>query len=315
MRLPCAAFLAFCVSVTMAVAQPSGVDAPDAPAKVELLFTPNHNLLQVKLAVDAMIDPATNIRAVTASVDRMATAVSVMAGVGANSAAKLTALKRYLYERGSWNGNKPFQYDMDDLLGEKLSNRMLQRYLTTRRGNCITMPLLMLFIGQRIGLKLTLAEAPLHRFLKYTDDEGTMWNLEATSGGGFTRDAWYRLQLPMSDRAVTNGVYLRPLSHGEATALIAVFLVERDLATRDFERAIAVSDVLLRHHSRFVYGLVKKGSAYRGLLFRELAGKYRRMEDIPVDLKRQADAWYAQNMQAFDKAEALGWRPEDGQMK
>ena len=97
---------------------------------------------------------------------------------------------------------------------------MLQRYLTTRRGNCITMPILFLALGQRLGLTMTLAEAPLHVFVKYTDDGGVVWNLEPTSGGGFTRDAWYRKKLPMSDKAVANGVYLRPLAHEEATALI-----------------------------------------------------------------------------------------------
>ncbi len=117
----------------------------------------------------------------------------------------------------------------------------------------------------------------------------------------------------MSDKAVTNGVYLRPLSHEEATAVMASFVVEHQIEAGSFEEAIAVSDVLLRHYPSFAYGLVKKGSAYSGLLRRELAGKYTRMEDIPPDLKAKADRWYAANMEAFAQAEALGWRPDDGQ--
>lgn len=73
--------------------------------------------------------------------------------------------------------------------------------------------------------------------------------------------------------------------------------------------AAAVSDVLLRHYSTFAYGLVKKGSAHSGLLRRALAGKYTRMADIRPDLKAKADWWYAENMEAFTKAEAMGWRP------
>jgi regulator of sirC expression with transglutaminase-like and TPR domain len=115
-----------------------------------------------------------------------------MAGKDADSASRLVALKRYLYESGPWNDNKPFQYDLDDPLGTKPGSRLLQRYLTARRGNCITMPILFLTLGQRIGLNLTLAEAPLHVFVKYTDASGKVWNLEPTSGGGFTRDQWYR---------------------------------------------------------------------------------------------------------------------------
>ncbi|WP_275789089.1 transglutaminase family protein [Pararhizobium gei] len=248
-----------------------------------------------------------------AAIERMAMDVKAMAGEGAKSTEKLVALKRYLYEGGAWNENRPFQYDFADPLGEKPANRLLRRYLTTRRGNCITMPMLMVFVGQRSGLKMTLAEAPLHVFIKYTDDDGVVWNLEPTNGGGFTRDVWYRQKLPMSDKAVANGVYLRALSHEEAAVLIASFLVEHQIDAGDFEGAIAVSDVLLRHYPTFAYGLVKKGSAYAGLLRRELAGKYTRMEDIPADLKAKADQWYGQNMQAFAKAEAMGWRPQDGQ--
>jgi regulator of sirC expression with transglutaminase-like and TPR domain len=307
-------WLLFCLlGFSAAAAQSSINEQAVLHERTEALFAPGQDLLAVKLAVDAMVDPPSNAVAVQGEIDRMAADVRVMAGENAGQPERLAALKRYLYEGGAWNGNRPFQYDLQDPLGEKPANRLLQRYLTTRRGNCITMPMLMLFVGQRLGLTMTLAEAPLHVFIKYTDDDGAIWNLEATSGGGFTRDAWYKEKLPMSDKAVANGVYLRPLSHDEAVALISSFLVEHRIDAGAFENAIAVSDVLLRHYPTFAYGLVKKGSAYSGLLRRELAGKYTRMEDIPADLKVKADQWHAGNMQAFAKAEALGWRPQDGQ--
>lgn len=313
MKFLCFVILAFCLPVAPGFAQSAKADPAELVTAVEALFAPGRDLLDVKLTVDSMVDPSANAQAVEAEIARMADAIGSMAGEMARSAEKLTALKRYLYESGEWNGNNPFQYDLDDPLGEKPANRLLQRYLTTRRGNCITMPILFLALGQRLGLTMTLAEAPLHVFVKYTDDDGAVWNLEATSGGGFTRDVWYRRKLPMSDQAVANGVYLRPLSHDEATALIASFLVEHQIEEGAFEQAIATADVLLRHYPDFAYGLVKKGSAYSGLLRRERAGKYTRMEDIPPALKANADRWYAENMEAFAKAEALGWRPEDGQ--
>jgi regulator of sirC expression with transglutaminase-like and TPR domain len=197
--------------------------------QTEALFEPSRDLLDVKLAIDAMVDPSVNTEAVKSLIDRMAAEITAMAGKDADSAIKLAALKRYLYESGAWNDNKPFQYDLDDPLGIKPANRILQRYLTIRRGNCITMPILFAALGQRIGLAMTLAEAPLHVFVKYTDDAGKVWNLEPTSGGGFTRDEWYREKLPMSDQAVANGVYLRALPHEEAVTVIASFLLGRGL--------------------------------------------------------------------------------------
>ncbi|WP_440408446.1 transglutaminase family protein [Neorhizobium petrolearium] len=309
------AIIILLIPLTAALAQSPRPDPVAVQRQVEALFEPSRDLLNVKLAVDAMVDPSVNTTAVRSMIDRMAAEISAMAGKDADSTAKLDALKRYLYESGPWNDNRSFQYDLDDPLGEKPANRLLQRYLTMRRGNCITMPILFLVLGQRIGLTMTLAEAPLHVFVKYTDEDGKVWNLEATSGGGFTRDAWYRRKLPMSDRAVANGVYLRALSHEEATALIAAFLIEDHIAKGEFESVIAVSDVLLRHYPNFAYGLVKKGSAYSGLLRRELAGKYTRMDDVPPEMKAKADQWYGQNMEAFAKAESLGWRPQDGQIE
>jgi hypothetical protein len=119
----------------------------------------------------------------------------------------------------------------------------------------------------------------------------------------------------MSNEAIANGVYLRALSHQEAVALIVSFLVEDDIGKGQFENALMISDVLLRHYPNFAYGLVKQGSAYGGLLRTKLAAKYTRMEDIPPDVKGKADEWYRRNIEAFAKAEALGWRPQDGQIE
>jgi regulator of sirC expression with transglutaminase-like and TPR domain len=279
------------------------------------LFGQQLDLLEAKLATDQMVDPTTDPVSSRATVDQMVADVRGMAGLKAGNAQKLQALRRYLYENGEWNDHRPFSYDLADPLGEKPANRLLQRYLETRQGNCITMPILFLALGQRLGLKMTLAQAPLHVFVKYTDDAGSTWNLEATSGGGFTRDLWYRQKLPMSEDAVAKGTYLRGLPHEEAVALVVSFVVEHHLAEGRFEAAISTADVLLQHYPAFAYMLVKKGSAYSALLQRELAGKYTRTSDIPPDVKAKADRWYQENLEAFAKAEALGWRPEDGQAR
>ncbi len=291
------------------------VAADLSAATIEALFAPERDLADVKFSVDHMIDASVNTEAGIAMIDRMAREVKSMLPESAGGAATLAALRRYLYEAGDWNSGLAFSYDQADPLGTNPVNRKLSRYLETRRGNCITMPMLMLFIGERLGLKMTLAQAPLHLFIKYTDDDGKTWNLEATSGGGFTRDIWYRQKLPMSDEAVTNGVYLRPLSHDEAVAVIGSTLVEHALEAGNYENAVVISDVLLKHYPNFAYLLAKTGSAYGGLLHRELAGKYTRTEDIPPDLKARADEWYRLNGEAFAKAEALGWRPQDGQVQ
>ncbi|KQU79352.1 hypothetical protein ASD00_36520 [Ensifer sp. Root31] len=285
----------------------------DFNRNVEALVTqPDRDLAAIKLAVDGMLDPSVDVGKEAAKIDEMSKRLADMIPPGASEADKLQYLRQFLYEAGPWNDNRPFEYDLSDPLGTHPDNRKLSQYLATRRGNCITMPMLMMFLGSRIGLNMTLAQAPLHVFIKYTDASGTTWNLEATSGGGAARDLWYRQKLPMSDTAVSRGTYLRALTREETVALIASPVVDHLISAGEFEQAVAVSDVLLRHYPTFAYVLAKRGTAYGGLLKREVIDKYRRSADIPPDLRARADDWYRQNLASFARAEALGWRPEDG---
>lgn len=90
------------------LAAPPEADLAQVQTTTEALFTPGLDLAEVKLAIDRMVDPTVNRDAGLREIDRMANAVAAMAGDNADSAHKLEALKRYLYEAGSWNGDRPF---------------------------------------------------------------------------------------------------------------------------------------------------------------------------------------------------------------
>lgn len=261
-----------------------------------------------------MVDPSVNVADGLEEIRRLETGLDRMANGASGSMAKLAALKRFVYEAGAWNSGKPFQYDLTDPTGQKPENRLLTDYLADRRGNCVSMPILFMVLGQHMGLKMTLAEAPLHFFVKFTDDGGREWNLEATSGAGFVRDSHYRKNLPMSDAAVASGIYLRGLTREQAIAMMAVLLVEHFMRTGRFEDAIATSDVLLRHAPKSAYLLLKRGTAYGGLLRRDIVSKYRSMDEMPPDVKAYADRLYQANLADFAAAEALGWRERDRQL-
>jgi regulator of sirC expression with transglutaminase-like and TPR domain len=282
--------------------------------QIEALFVGNRDLAEIKLSVDRMVEPSVNVAEARRSIDRMAADLSRISASANGSLEKLKILKRYVYEAGAWNGNRPFAYDPNDPLGRKPANRLLAEYLTDRHGNCVTMPILFMILGERMGLKMTLAHAPLHFFVKFTDDAGNVWNLEATSGAGFTRDSHYRKNLPMSDRAVETGLYLRPLSREETIASIATLVVEHLMTEGRFEDAIAVSDRQLRHSPRSVYLILARGSAYGGLLRRDVITKYKMTSEMPPEVKVYADHLYRENLAAFEKAEGLGWQAEDGQL-
>jgi regulator of sirC expression with transglutaminase-like and TPR domain len=312
MKLLCILIFSFLVSAAQAAEHKALFSDPTLEAKLETLFTPGRDLAGIKLTVDQMADPAVDFEAAGAELDRLTNALREMAAGAQTGGEKLAALKRLIYEAGPWNDSRPFAYDIDDPLGKKPENRYLHKYLASRRGNCITMPILLVILGQRIGLTLTLAEAPLHLLVKYTDDTGASWNLEATSGGGFARDSHYRKMLPMTDKAVEAGTYLRALSSEETAAIAASDIAAHYLHAGRFEQAVIAASLLLRHHPRSAYLMVLKGSAFAQILRRDFVGKYQRESDIPPEIKAYGDMIYAENLAAFAKAEALGWTERDG---
>lgn len=267
-----------------------------------------------KLAVDKFVDPAVDDAAARAEIDTMVITVNRMLATlppdaASTSMEKMKALRSFLYKGGWWNNGRPFEYDLSDPYGQKPGSQALTNYLATKNGNCVSMPALFVILGQRLGLNVTLSTAPLHVFIKFTDDAtGKTWNLETTSGAGFTRDIWYRQKLPMTEEAIANGVYLKTLSRREALSVLAAPILDHLLEAERYEDAIAVANILIDAYPANAYTLVKKGTAYYRLLDAEIIEKYPKQSDIPADKIAYANELYQANKQAFAKAEALGWR-------
>lgn len=298
-----------------AFAAPATAQAPAALVS-SILNAPADKMsfARAKLAVDTFADPTLDETTALVDLDRMAATVSKMLSSLAPAEAatdmeKMKALRTFIYEPGWWNGEKAFSYDLTDPFGQQPGARLLPRYLATRKGNCVSMPTLFLALGERLGLDLTLSTTPLHLFVKFTDRAtGKTWNLETTSGAGFTRDKHYRELMPMTDAAIANGVYLKTLSRREALAQIATGVLDTLLDTGRYDEAIAVADELIEANPADAYALTKKGTAYYRLLERDFIRRYPKESDIPTSELPRALALYRANQDAFARAEALGWR-------
>jgi len=281
-------------------------------AEVEALFEGGRDMAEIKLAIDRMVAPGVDVAASLKLIDRMAGEIERMrAEAGATSDFdRLAILRRYLYEPGPWNGGKVFLYDPDDPFGRAPENRLLSDYLTDRKGNCVSMPTLMMVLGNRMGLRMTLAHAPWHNLVKFTDGEGREWNLEATSGGGFTRESHYRKLMPdITDAAIRNGIYLRGLPREELiAATVSGMIVSGLMEEGRLEEALAIADRLLKHAPDSVGLKLTRASILTLFIRRDVVSRYSTMSEIPPDVLAYADGLYRQNKAAFDEAEALGWR-------
>src|SRR5262245_54516989 len=175
-----------------------------------LLNTPDSQIdyAKAKLAIDQMIEPSTDVSGTLKQLDAMAAQIRLLLPADANRRMRLVTLMSYLYQPGPWNGGRTFSYDLEDPFGKNLRNKLLTTYLRTRKGNCVSMPILFVILVQKIGLEVTLSTAPAHVLAKYRDDDGSMLNIENVSGGS-KGDASYQKEMRISQRAMASGIYLQ----------------------------------------------------------------------------------------------------------
>jgi regulator of sirC expression with transglutaminase-like and TPR domain len=283
--------------------------------KVEELFALGRDWADIKLTADGIADPSKDTTEARAEVARLATNLQafIKRMQPRNDHETLYLLKMFVYQSGPWNEQKPFAYDLTDPFGKIREHRYLANYLEGRKGNCITMPILFAILGRSIGLKMTLAEAPRHMYVVFIDDKGRTWNLETTGGARYTRDSHIRLQLPMSDKAIQNGLYMKPLTEEEAVAAMASVVVEELMRLDEFEQAIAISDMLLKRAPKSVYLMLARGSAFGTILNRDILSKYTRIQELTPEQLRMAEIFSLHNQLAFETAEGLGWTEKDGE--
>lgn len=286
--------------------------SPDLAIRI-MLTKPDRQLdyRAAVLTIDSQVDPTSQPGSTTALIDRLVDAARQMAGPKPTDSYKLSAVRKAIYEAGAWNFNRAFEYDHTDPYGKVLTNRLLSTYIQTRKGNCVSMPILFLIVAERMGLNVHLAAAPLHLFVRYTDPQGVDHNLETASGGHEARTEWYRQNLPMSDKAIANGVYMRTLTKRESIAEMANTVLDRLLRQNRYREAIEVADAIPSANPRDTYAMVKRGSAYGGLLQTEFIAKYPNPALIPPALRDRFIGLGEQNQKAFMDAEALGWEPGD----
>lgn len=259
-----------------------------------------------KITFDTLVDPNFDQDAVHAQLDQLTeTAWSLTRG-GQRPEVRLGAVRRLLYEAGPWNDHRPFAYDQSDPSGRLLRNKLLHNYLRTRLGQCVSMPILFLILAHRLGLKVALASAPEHVFVRYADEAGRTYNLETTSGGHPARDAWYRKTFPITDRAVESGIYLRALTDSEGIVVMASTVLEHLSAQNRDEEVMDVAEVMLRHHPLDVHALLHLGTAAGKLLDRVRSAHPNPHKAPPAVLSR-AKFLMEQNQDCFARAERLGW--------
>lgn len=264
------------------------------------------DLAQAKLVIDRMIDPTVDVAATLRQLDGLAARIKARFPVGASSQTKLELLVTSLSQPGAWNDHRPFRYDLADPFGRNIRNKLLSTYLATRQGNCVSMPVLLVVLGQKLGLDMTLATAPEHVLAKFRNDEGQWINIEATSFGT-KRDSSYQQEMGIAPRAIASGIYLRPLSRYESVAVMMATLMEFYGQQGRQESRIAMADLVLQVAPNDVVAMLQKGNAYFRIMQTRYLSKYRSPEEMSPEQRIDFDSLQRNNHVWFERAEALGW--------
>lgn len=198
--------------------------------------------------------PNMNIDFFLYSFDYMAQCFKDAFGHLQNPDDRVRALNTYFYKPGYWNDGITFSYDDDDLHVTKLSNRFINGYIATKKGSCITMPLLYVIIGERLGWPIYPVRSAKHFFVRYIPKGFSLnfqQNIETTNGGSFISDEQYKLDVQIPDKAIENGVYLRTLSKKEYLASLLLVNANQHLENNNVETAKKYFKIAIQYDSTF----------------------------------------------------------------
>ena len=112
----------------------------------------------------------------------------------------IAVINEYLFEDEGF-GSVAEANNPDDLF--------LHSVLDTKRGYCLSLSVLYLALGERLGLPLYGVVVPGHFFVRY-DDERVRFNIETTGKGGYADDEHYieKFNVPIEDRGT---LYMKSL--------------------------------------------------------------------------------------------------------
>lgn len=177
-----------------------------------------------QLEVEKLIDPRVDIEWAMNELGEIVERIKSIQTYTDTFDGKLDAITRYFYEEGYWNDYKKYSYDFSGYeqywnskieSEEDYSSGFVYRYLKTKKGQCFSMPMVVVIVGEKLGLKMNIASSPSHSFLIIKDpSDGVVYNYEATSGVLKSRSSYIE-EHGVTETAIESGIYLRARSQKE----------------------------------------------------------------------------------------------------
>jgi len=133
-------------------------------------------------------------------------------------------------------------YDLEDFSFEQPEDQFIHGVIDLRKGTCVSLPLIYIAIGQRLGYPIRAVTVPGHVFCRWDDPEtGERLNIEAANLGGLTDhdDEYYRhWPYEVDPRWEREHHMLKSLTMREHAGLMVGSLGAYYVAEKDYPAAI-----------------------------------------------------------------------------
>ncbi|CAA7388029.1 tetratricopeptide repeat protein [Chryseobacterium fistulae] len=183
---------------------------------------------------------------------------------------------------------KPFNYDFKDVFGHNdITNLFVSKLLTTKKGNCNSMPYLYKILAEELGETANLALAPNHVYIKHQIKSDGWYNTELTSGM-FPQDSWLMASGYIHLDAIKNGVFMKALNNKESLALCLFDLAQaynRNFPGNDGEFVLKAVNRAIEISPNFAKALILRAETHKQQ-FEKLMDKQNLSSTNPENLKK-----------------------------
>ena len=224
--------------------------------------------------------PSLDIPGYLQQLDQVADRLRVRLPADAGKPHVISMLNHYLFRELGYAGNRDDYYDP--------RNSFLNDVIDRRIGIPITLSILYLEIGRRVGVNLQGVSFPGHFLVKYVTDQGVIV-LDPFNSGISLSEADLRERLRQSGGGVDNldmplGALLRPATAHEIMVRLAGNLKAIYTAAGELEKAVAMTSLILCVNPDDARELRDRATMYHQLFcYRAALADFERLVEIDVD--------------------------------
>ena len=215
------------------------------------------DIARAMLTISKIVDPSVDIDAYMLKIDGL---VDTLQGMAGDREVSLKDINQLMYEKGPWNNNQEYTYNLDDPFGKDIKNHMLSNFLDTKVGNCVSMPMLYYILGRRFNYQLFISTAPSHLFVQGLVKDGLI-GIETTRKAKSWPLEAFKKQWTVTETAKKNKLYFQRLPNKGIISQLLNAAVIHFIETKEYKLALRTSALAMKYRSKNYSAMINMSAA------------------------------------------------------